>query len=437
MAPRTVLVTGPGGAGRTTVAAATALAATRRGDRTLLLTADAAAATVLLGAAPGPGAGEPARVADGLWAARIDSGEHFRTELLDLQQRIAPALDMLGAPRLRGEELTELPGSDRFALLHALRVAGSGDWDALVVDLPPLPEALAALSLPEELRRYLRRLLPPERQAARALRPMMAQLAGVPMPSTWLYESAARKDTELAAAQLLIADAGTSVRLVVEPGPAAEEALRTARTGLALHGLTADALIANKVLPPAEGHPWLQAATGRQRKSLDAWHGDPAAWPAVYELPHLGREPHGRDDLAALDVPAPDEEAAERASRGDGPTGPDAAAGTAGAAGAWAGRGPGVPGTRAADPWWVEDLRATDGLLVWCLPLPGAVKSELTLVRREHELLLTVGAFRRIVPLSSALLRCTVSGAALTDGMLRVRFTPDPGLWPKDGTAGA
>ncbi|MGQ4516236.1 ArsA-related P-loop ATPase [Streptomyces sp. DW26H14] len=408
MAPRTVLVTGLGGAGRTTVAAATALAATRRGDRTLLLTADAATVGALLGAAPGPGAAEPARVLDGLWAARIDSADHFRTELLALQERIAPALDLLGAPRLRGEELTELPGSDRFALLHALRVAGSGDWDALVVDLPPLPDALAALSLPGELRRYLRRLLPEERQAARALRPVMAQLAGVPLPAPWLYEAAARKDTELAAAQLLIEDAATSVRLVVEPGPAAEEALRTARTGLALHGLRADALIAAKVLPPADGHPWLTAATARQRERIDAWRGDPAAWPAVHELPHLGREPRGPGDLAEFDVPAPGEGAVT-----------------------------GEPGTRAGDPWWVEDLRATDGLLVWCLPLPGAVKGELSLVRREHELLLTVGPFRRIVPLSSALRRCTVAGAALTEGVLRVRFAPDPGLWPKDGTAGA
>jgi arsenite-transporting ATPase len=81
-------------------------------------------------------------------------------------------------------------------------------------------------------------------------------------------------------------------------------------------------------------------------------------------------------------------------------------------------------------------LRATDGLLVWCLPLPGAVKSELTLVRNEHELLLTVGRCRRIFSLPSALRRCTVSGAALTDGVLRVRFTPDPGLWPKPSEAG-
>ncbi|MYV57580.1 ArsA-related P-loop ATPase, partial [Streptomyces sp. SID3212] len=130
---RTVLVTGPGGAGRTTVAAATALATARSGGRTLLLSADPLG--TLLGTPPGPGPADPARVADGLWAARVDSGDHFRTELLTLQERVTPALDLLGARPLRQEELTELPGSGQFALLHALRRAAEGDWDVLVVDL--------------------------------------------------------------------------------------------------------------------------------------------------------------------------------------------------------------------------------------------------------------------------------------------------------------
>ncbi|MEU9387748.1 hypothetical protein AB0D38_45510, partial [Streptomyces sp. NPDC048279] len=39
--------------------------------------------------------------------------------------------------------------------------------------------------------------------------------------------------------------------------------------------------------------------------------------------------------------------------------------------------------------------------------------------------------FRRIVALPSALRRCTVAGAALRDGELRLRFAPDPDLWPR------
>ncbi|MFJ6511386.1 ArsA-related P-loop ATPase [Streptomyces sp. NPDC091406] len=392
---RTVLVTGPGGAGRTTVAAATALAAAAHGSRALLISAEAI---------PGfPAATGPTRVTDRLDHARIDSGEHFRAELTELQNRASGLLDLLGAGRLAGEELTELPGSPQLALLHTLRRAAEGDWsgyDTLVVDLPPLTEALALLALPEQLRRYLRRLLPAERQAARALRPVLAQLAGVPMPAQWLYEAAARKDEELAAVQALIEDEATTLRLVAEPGPAAEDALRTARTGLALYGLSADLLVASRVLPRHSSDPWFAALAAQQEKCLDHWHQDVAPDLPVHEAAHLGREPEGPEDLAVLGIPAPDDR---------------------------------TPG-RAGDPWWTEEEQdADDGAttIAWCLPLPGAAKEDLRLVRRGDELLLTVGPFHRIVRIASALRRCTVSGAALAEGVLRVRFTPDPALWPR------
>ncbi|MEV7086622.1 ArsA-related P-loop ATPase [Streptomyces sp. NPDC093085] len=399
---RTVLVTGPGGAGRTTIAAATALAtaeaiaadASRTGGRVLLLSADPL--DDLLGTAPGALSTDPAPVGPaGLWAARIDPAEHFRTEMTGFQERIAAGLELLGARRLDGEELTPLPGSGHSALLHAVRRAAAGGWDTLVVDLPPLTEALALLALPEQLRRYLRRLLPQERQAARALRPMMAQLAGIPMPAQWLYETAARWETELAAVQALIEDPATTVRLVAEPGPAAARALATARTALALYGLRAEPPVPNRLLPQETADPWLATLVAQQRKYL-------AEWPAgCLPVGHLGRDPHGPDDLALL--------AGESAALAVRPADP--------------GAGPVV--------WPVEDRIAEENLLVWSIPLPGAVKSELDLVRKGDELLLTVGPFRRIVPLPSVLRRCDVTGAALRDGTLRVRFTPDPALWPR------
>ncbi|MET9362850.1 ArsA-related P-loop ATPase [Streptomyces sp. NPDC006632] len=373
---RTVLVTGPGGAGRTTVAAATARAAARRGTRVTLLTSDRL---------PGDLAGVTVR--------RIDAAAHFRAELLAFQDRAGAALDLLGASRLDAEELTELPGAEQLALLSALREAAAEEPGLLVVDLPPADRALALLALPEQLRRYLRRLLPPERQAARSLRPVLAQLAGVPMPAQWLYETAARWDLELAAVQGVIEDPGTTVRLVAEPGEAAAEALRTARLGLAVQRLALDTVVANRLLPAETPDPWLAGLVAQQRKHLAELTDE---YPAVCEVAHLGRDPRGDDDLELLGL-------------GPGPS------------------GPGDAGPR----WTVTDRLADDDVLVWSLPLPGAVKEGLSLVRRGDELLLTVGPFRRIVPLPSALRRCTVTGAGLHDGVLEIRCAPDPELWPR------
>ncbi|MEV7420668.1 ArsA-related P-loop ATPase [Streptomyces sp. NPDC089919] len=376
---RTLLITGPGGAGSTTVAAATARAAAADGTRVLLVSA------------------EPRQRVEGLLGAdttvavrTVDPDATFREELVTLQARGTTVLNLLGARPLQAEELTAVPGAGQFALLRALRRAASGGaHDLVVVDLPPLREAVDLLALPAQLRRYLRRLLPAERQAARALRPVLAQLAGVPMPAQWLYETAARWDEELAAVEAVIADPGTAVRVVAEPGPAATGAVRTGLLGLALHRLPVEGLAANRVLPRDSADTWLAALAAQQDKCLAEWA---AAAVPVRELPHLGHDPAGPGDLDRLPV--------------------------------------GRPGPAARPQWEVADRRAEDGVLVWRIPLPGATKDALDLVRRGDELLLAAGPFRRIVPLPSALRRCTVSGAALRDGELAVRFTPDPALWP-------
>ena len=386
---RTILITGTGGSGRTTVAAATALAAAREGTRTLVLGADR---TDTLGAALGTATGPaPRQAAPNLTAWRPDPVARFRDDLTAFQDRAASALDLLGASRLDGEELTPLPGAEELSLLRALRDAALTEaHDLVVVDLPPLPHALALLALPEELRRYLRRLLPSERQAARALRPVLGRLAGVPMPSEWLYETAARWDVELAAVEAVLADRDTVVRLVAEPGPAGSEAVRDAGLALALHGLRPDALVANRFLPEAAQDTWSAGLIAQQRKTLDEWR---AAYD-VRAVAHLGHDPRGADDLGALAAP-------------------------------------GVNDTTSTVEWPVTDRLADDGVLVWHIPLPGAIREELDLIRRGDELVVSAGRFRRIVPLPSALRRCTVAGAALREGELRIRFAPDPELWPR------
>jgi arsenite-transporting ATPase len=339
-----------------------------------------------------PLSGEPARVGlePGLFALRLDEQSAFRAAGVRLIERAKPLFDLLGVAPLEAEELTVLPGARELALLDLLRgLPGADAYDLVVVDAPPVTQLVSALALPAQVDAYLARLLPDERQAARALRPVLAGLAGVPMPSQWLFEARAWASAELADVRAALDAAGTTVRLVVAPprGPRARAQLRRMRAGLALHQLPLESVLVNGTDVP-KADDWADAT---------AWGGVP-----VHAVPDLGREPE-RGDLAGL---------AEPAALADWPEGP-------------------VRAAREATDWTVEDrLDTSDGVLVWHIPLPGAERGDLDLVRRGDELLLGVAGNRRTVPLPSALRRCTVAGAALRDGELTVRFAPDPSLWP-------
>lgn len=387
-AKRTILISGDAGA--PTVAAATALHAARRGHRTWLLAADDPhrALDAALGTRLEP---EPARYAPGLHVSRIDEQAAFRYAVGEPTEKLRPLLDLLGADRLDPEELTALPGIARLALLRALPAA---DQDVLVVLAPPPAELIATLALPEQLTRYLDRLVPEQRQAARALRPLLAGLAGVPMPAEWLYEGRAKAAAALAESRAAIEAPGTSVRLVVPADGHPYGELRRARAGLALHGHRPDAVVVHGALPDAavdSSDPWLAALARRRAEEL-------TALAAETDAPVLATS------LAEVTLEA----VADRLyGEGEGPERLD------------------------PRPWPVEDRLAEDGLLVWHLELPGADRSELDLVRRGDDLVVGIGSHRRVLTLPSALRRCTVAGAGLGGGVLSVRFAPDPALWPQ------
>ncbi|ROR44831.1 ArsA family ATPase [Kitasatospora cineracea] len=387
MATRTVLVSGPE-SGR--IAAATALHHARQGSDTLLLAADDPHRAVddLLGVRLGPG---PVDLERHLAAVRLDEQAAFRAALDGYRDRLAPALDLIGAQPLDPDELAPLPGTRALALLRALPRAKA---EVLVVAAPPPAELIATLALPAQLERYLARLLPEQRQAARALRPLLAGLAGVPMPTDKLFEARAAASAALAEAAAAITAPGTTVRLVLDAARPAPRALARIRAGLALHGLPLDAVVAHGALPAAatgSADPWLAAAAARQDEQLAAVAEQVGGAPVL-----VARQPDG--DLETL---------AERLYAAGAPRPP-----------------------APAEPR-VEDRLAEENRLVWHLPLPGADRGELELLRRGDELVLGVGGYRRVLALPSGLRRCTVSGAGLADGVLSVRFTPDPALWPR------
>jgi arsenite-transporting ATPase len=392
---RVLLFTGKGGVGKTTTAAATAVQAARRGHKTLVLSTDPAHS---LADAFAVGLDhDPTEVEPGLYGQQVDTQRAFEDSWREVQHYLREVLESGGVDPLDAEELTVLPGAEEVLALLELRAqVGSGRWDVVVVDCAPTAETLRLLALPEALGWYMDRVFPRERRLVRSLRPVLSQLAGLPMPPDKVFAAVERLHGELSEVRALLVDPSTtSVRLVLTPETVVVAEARRTLTSLSLYGYRVDGVVANRVIPAGSDDPWMRGWVAAQRAQLDGIAASFGAIP-VWLSSYRPAEPVGVESLAAL--------AAEVYADGD----PLAV-------------------NETEDPLVVE--RVSSDEFVLSLALPHADKRAVDLVRKGDELVLTVGSHRRVLALPSVLRRCLVDGAALRDGALRVRFRPDPDVW--------
>jgi arsenite/tail-anchored protein-transporting ATPase len=394
---RVLLFTGKGGVGKTTAAAATAAVAATRGRKTLVLSTDPAHSLAdALGVPLGTG---PTEVEPGLFGMQVDGQAAFERTWRDIQRYLVDVLARAGVDALQAEELTVLPGAEEVLALLALREqVASGLWDLVVVDCAPTGETLRLLALPDALSWYVEKVFPAQRRAVRALRPLLHRVSGPVVPQDDVFDAVERLHAQLLEVRALLTSPATSVRLVLTPEQVVVAEARRTLTSLALYGYRVDALLANRVFPPGATDPWVARWVTAQAAQLDVVRRDAPSLP-LRVSPYLAVEPVGIEALTAL---------------GEQLYGDDDPAAAAGG--------------REAELMTVE--ATVDGFaLAFALPL--ARLADLSLSRTGDELVLTVAGHRRVVALPSVLRRCTVAGATLTEGRLRVRFEPDPALWPE------
>jgi arsenite-transporting ATPase len=178
---RVLLVTGKGGVGKTTTAAATAARCAATGRRTLVLSTDPAHS---LGDALGVALEDrPLDLGRNLWAQELDARVRLEEQWGALRSYLAELLDWAGAHKVEAEELTVLPGLEEIlALTDLVDLAASGEWDVLVVDCAPTAETLRLLSLPQVLGWWMDRLFPLGRQLSQLAAPFARRGAAAGRP---------------------------------------------------------------------------------------------------------------------------------------------------------------------------------------------------------------------------------------------------------------
>jgi arsenite-transporting ATPase len=384
--PRILLFTGKGGVGKTTVAAATATLAARRGRKTLVVSTDTAHS--LADALGVPGSAEPVEAAPGLYLQQVDTQRALERHWGDLQEYARGVLAELGLDEITSEELTVLPGAEEvIALLELREQVRTGRWDVVVVDCAPTAETLRLLALPEALDWHVSRLLPAGRRLMRALAPVIRHVARLSVPDDSVVSAGERLHTGLMGVRDLLTGDNASVRLVLTPEAVVVAEARRTFTSLSLYGYRVDAVIANRVFPGGGSDEWRRGWVEAQSRHLAAVDESFAPLP-IHRVPYLPAEPVGPEALAAL--------AEELYGTAD-PFAPPV----------------GEPPLTIRSEGDVHELT---------LALPLADKDQVDLARKGDELIVTAGSYRRVIALPAALARRSVSDAALRDGHLRVRF---------------
>ncbi len=251
VSPRTILYTGKGGVGKTSVAAATARAIAASGKRVIVLSTDPAHS--LADVLDTPVAGTPTDVGGGLFAQQVVAQEELERNWSVVQDWMGGMLVERGVDRIAAEELSVPPGGDElFSLLAIKAHHESGDWDAIVVDCAPTGETLRLLSFPDVARWWLGKVFGREHALLAAARPLARAFLDVQLPDERVFMEVQALIANLVAMNELLRDAEqTSLRLVMTPDRmVVKEAMRTF-TYLNLFGYVTDAVVVNRVFPDA------------------------------------------------------------------------------------------------------------------------------------------------------------------------------------------
>jgi arsenite/tail-anchored protein-transporting ATPase len=385
---RILLFTGKGGVGKTTTAAATALRCADDGHRTLVLSTDPAHS--LADAFGLPLGDRPELLTGSLWGQQLDARARMESSWSEIREWLLEVFAWAGVKGIEAEELAVIPGLDEiFALADLADHAEEGAWDVIVVDCAPTAETLRLLSLPDVAGWYMDRLFPVSRRLNRVVAPVLGRVTSLPMAGDEVFGATRGVYERLEVVKGLLADPETaSVRLVVTPERMVIAEARRTATYLALFGYGVDAVVANRVLPDAIADPWFDRWKTAQAEHLRTIHEGFAPVP-VLTVDLAPEEPLGVEGLRRFATELyGDTDAAAVHHRGE-----------------------------------TMRVETVDGAHCLVLALPFGERGEVDLGRRDDELMVSVGPYRRAVVLPDSLRRRDVASARLRDGELVVEFS--------------
>jgi len=384
---RTILFTGKGGVGKTTLAAATALRCARHGHKTLIISTDAAHS--LSDSFERQLGNAPAEIIPNLYGQEINALEEIESKWGEIKTYLNALFASQGLDTVEAEELSVFPGMEElFSLMEIRQYSRTGEYDVIIVDCAPTADTLRLLSAPEVTSWYLKHIFPVQRTAARAVRPVANRILPFPFPEDAVFAAMKRLTTQLAEMKEILEDEKkTSIRLVVNAEKMVVKEAQRSYTFFSLFGYTVDLIIVNRVLPPViEDHyfdRWKEIQETYLRVIKDSFSPVPIVSARLYSqeivgvplLEEIGLSIYQDRDPAQVFF-------AQRPIR----------------------------------------IHKEDGRFVLSLHLPFVEKAEVDLSQKGEELMVKVGPLKRNILLPRILLSRKVQGARFDKERLKIIF---------------
>jgi len=384
-------MTGKGGVGKTSVAAATGLRCAELGYQTLVLSTDPAHS--LADSFDLELSHEPIQVRPNLWGAELDALMELEDNWGAVKRYITQVLQARGLEGIQAEELAILPGMDEiFSLVRMKRQHDEGKFEVLIIDSAPTGTALRLLSLPEVSGWYMRRFYKPLQKISVALRPLVEPffrpIAGFSLPDREVMDAPYEFYEQIEALEKILTDNNmTSVRLVTNPEKMVIKETLRAHAYLSLYNVATDLVIANRIIPDEVSDPFFARWKASQQQYRHEIHENFRPLP-VKEVPLYPEELCGLEALERLK---------ETLYSGEDPT----------------------------QVYYRETtLRVVqeEGHYSLELYLPGVPKHQVELSKSADELNIRIGNHRRNLVLPQALAALQPTGAKMEADYLRIKF---------------
>jgi arsenite-transporting ATPase len=392
------MLTGKGGVGKTSIAAATGVKLAELNYRTLVMSIDPAHSladsfdldTELFQIQTS----DPLPINDRLSIMELNIQKEIKRHWKEISSYISAVLRTTGITGVEAEELAILPGMEELsAMMYINQYRREGRYDVIVLDAAPTAESMRFISMPTTLDWYMKHIFPFQRNLLKAVRPIANRVAPFELPADSYFLNIRDLFGKLEGVDEIMGDPKvTSVRLVTNPEKMVLRETQRAFVYFSLHGLTVDTVIVNRLLPANVTDEWFKEWHTSQEKVLTEIEEYFAPVP-VKRVPLFQREVLGKqrlEDLAQVLYPGQQDPSAV---------------------------------TRTEKSY---TFAKRDGEYEVQVLLPFASKGEIGLFKKGDELVVEIGTLRRHIGLPRSMAALQPGRARLENQVLTIEMKETP-----------